>query len=343
MKLRIRLPKIPALDATVWAAVAVAVGVGAAFFVWLINGPDISVRNERSGDSISSATSSLTGLPCADPLRRPVAVMLASDTEARPLSGLQAADMFFEMPVTPNGITRLMAVYQCHDPEEVGSIRSARFDFIPLVQGLDALYAHWGGERDALELLDRGATDNVDALKYEGTVYFRKSGIPRPHNGFTTVEAVREKAGELGYRATASLDSYAHTKQSPERNLAALITEAAVDWPQGFDVSFRYDTETNTYLRWRNDKPEIDRTTDAQVAVSVVVVLDTETSPKYGQYISVRTTGQGKAALYQNGRRTEVVWKKPTAADMLSFTDSNGSPVALAPGKIWVLYNPELP
>lgn len=337
-----RFLPIPALDATTWAAVAGAAIVAIVFLVWLVQGPTVSVRNGREGERITSGSSSLTGTPCGDASRRPIAVMLASDREARPLSGLEAADLVFEMPVTPNGITRMMAVYQCHDPDEVGSIRSARMDFIPLVQGLGAVYAHWGGEHAALLALDRGVVDNVDALKYEGTVFFRKSGIPRPHNGFTTLDAVREKADELGYAASGSLASYPHSRDAPERNLASLTTQVAIDWPRGLEIEFRYDPETNRYLRWRGGAPETDRTTGRQVSVSVVVIMDTDAKPSYDQYLSVRTTGQGRALVYQNGRVAEGIWKKETPDAMLVFTDAQGDPIPFVPGPVWAVYDPDL-
>ena len=269
--------------------------------------------------------------------------MLASDSEARPLSGIGQADMVFEMPVTPNGITRMMAVYQCGQPREVGSIRSARMEFLPLAQGLDAIYAHWGGEHEALALLSGGLLDNVDALRYEGTVYYRKPKIARPHNGFTTIEALREKADELAYASSSSFTPYRHTDQSPERNLASLATEVTVAWPQGFGVKFTYDAETNRYLRERGGTPEIDALDGAQVSASVVVVMRTEASPDYGQYIHVRTTGEGVATIYQGGRRTEARWKKPAAKDMLVFVDGRDQQIPLTPGTIWVLVEAPLP
>jgi hypothetical protein len=268
--------------------------------------------------------------------------MLSSDSEARPLSGLSAADLVFEMPVTPNGITRLMAVYQCHEPKEIGSIRSSRGDFIPLVQGLNALYAHWGGERDALTLLDGGITDNVDAMKYEGTTFTRKNGIARPHNGFTTLELVRERAQKLGYTASSSIAPYPRAKAKPERNLGALVTEAGVQWPQGMDVRFAYDGTSNNYARFRGGKPEIDSLTGEQVRASVVIILTTDSRFLYDQYLSVRTTGSGVARIFQDGKRIDGRWNKAAAEDMLTFTDSGGSAIALSPGPIWILYDAPL-
>jgi hypothetical protein len=288
--------------------------------------------------------SPLTGLPCQNPTERPVAVMLASDPQARPLSGLAAADMVFEMPVTPDGITRMMAVYQCGAaPKEIGSIRSARQDFIPLAQGLKAVFAHWGGEHEALARLDNHIIDNVDALIYEGTVFYRKQNIARPHNGFSTLALISGKAGTLGYAASASIAGNPHERAAVKPHTTDQVEKVSVPWPQGMDIEFHYDRATNTYARWRGGEQEIDATTGKQVTVSVVIVMGTDASFLREQYISVRTTGTGIATIYQDGRSIPAHWNKSNADAMLTFTDANGEPVSLAPGHIWVAIDAPLP
>ena len=122
------------------------------FFIWW--NKEITVTGLNPWQAQPGPKSSVSGLECANADRRPLAVMMAGDPETRPLAGIGQADIVFEMPVTPDGITRFMAVFQCEDPKEIGSIRSAREDFIPLAAGLGAIYAHWGGEKEALEKLD---------------------------------------------------------------------------------------------------------------------------------------------------------------------------------------------
>jgi len=329
------------LDAMTLTALGVAAVVGIVFFVWLVRRPTIVVTNP-GGQRIGSATSPLTGQACPDATERPIAIMLASDPEARPLTGIGEADMVFEMPVTPNGITRLMAVFQCAEPREIGSIRSSRGSFIPLVQGLHAIYAHWGGERDALTELNAHVVDNIDALAYEGTTYYRKPKIPRPHNGFTTLALLRERASNLGYSASSSLTPYPHGTAQPEHNLGSLVTEAAVSWPQGMDVSFRYDSASNTYFRWRGGTPETDLTTGRQVSASVIVIMKTDATFLYDQYISVRVIGSGSATIFQDGKRFTATWKKDEPTSMLTFTDGQGRPIPFTPGTIWVLIDAPL-
>ncbi|MDQ1290230.1 MAG: hypothetical protein QG615_12 [Nitrospirota bacterium] len=329
-------------DMLVIAAVILAGAIGVWLLAWLLGGASIVITN-GPGANPTGPISSLSGMPCEHYDRRPIAVMLASDPEARPLSGIGQADMVFEMPVTPNGITRMMAVYQCNAPDELGSIRSARLDFLPLAQGLDAILVHWGGERDALTLLDDGIMDNVDALKYEGTTFYRKNGIPAPHDGFTTSELIGKRVTTLGYAATTSFDGYTRTTTASNRSLGSLSDTMGVDWPQGMDVEFIYDGATNTYLRERGGEPEIDAATDQQVRANVVVLLNTESSLLRDQYLSVQTTGNGVATIWQNGQRINALWKKENATAMLQLTDAKGSAIPLERGTVWFLIDAPLP
>lgn len=332
---------IPTLNTAVWTALSAAVLFAGVFVFWIYRGTTITITNHHVVPA--EPVSALSGLPCAGANRRPIAVMLSSDAEARPLSGIGQADMVFEMPVTPNGITRYMAVYQCTVPKEIGSIRSAREDFIPLAQGVDAVLAHWGGEHQALAELNSHIIDNVDAMKYEGTTFYRKKGIQMPHNGFSTLQLISDRAEQLGYRASTSMPGYAHLTGTSGRNLGSLATIAAAGWLPGIDVKFSYDDASNSYLRLRGGQPEIDATTGTQVHASVVVIMKTTSSFFRDQYIHVTTVGRGEATIYQNGRSIQALWNKPTATDMLTFTDVESKVIPLEPGPIWVIVDAPLP
>lgn len=335
--------RLPTLDISVIIALTISGIAGLVFLYWLLSSARIEITNAPDTNISPTHVSALSGIPCAAYNRRPVAVMLASDPEARPLSGISQADMVFEMPVTPNGITRIMAVYQCNDPKEIGSIRSAREDFIPLAQGVDAVLAHWGGERDALVALDGGVMDNIDALKFEGTTFYRKNSIARPHNGFTTLSLIQERSEKLEYRATTSLDPYPRTTSPSERRLGSLADEIHVQWPQGFAVSFTYDAASNTYLRSRGGKPELDTANGKQAFASVVVVLETEASFLRDQYIRINTLGSGVATIWQGGQRINALWKKERPTDMLQLTNSKGESIPLERGTVWILIDAPLP
>lgn len=287
--------------------------------------------------AVTGPVSAITGEPCEDVDRRPIAVMLASDPEARPLSGLNSADMVFEMPVTPDGITRLMGVFQCEEPSEIGSVRSARGDFLPLAAGMSAILAHWGGERDTLKLLSNGIMDNIDAMKFEGTVFYRKRGVRPPHNGFTTLEKLLTQAVDLKYSTENGFVGYPHTTGPLARTISNITTSVKVDYQSPFDILWLYDNVAGVYRRVRGGQPEIDAIDGSQITAGVVVVMETESKFLRDQYISVSVVGRGRATVYQDGIAISGTWKKEDArSSKLTFLDANGQEIKFMPGKVWV-------
>jgi hypothetical protein len=327
------------LNKLLYIAGVIVVIIVIIFFIWW-NNEDIVVNNEKHFNNTSTELvnkSVLTGEGCNNFSRRPVAVMLAGDVIARPLSGIGEADMVFEMPITPDGITRFMAVYQCGEPREIGSVRSARQDFIPLAGGLKAIYAHWGGELAALEELNGGALNNVDALKYEGTAFFRKPRIAAPHNGFTNLDLILNTAKDLKYSQDNQFEGYPHSDQEAQQDSTKIINSVEIPYVKPFDVKWLYDSATNQYKRVRGGNPEIDKNTNTQVSARVIVVMTTKGRLLRDQYIRVNVTGQGDAKIYQNGNMITGIWKKGQSNESkLYFYDLQGKEIEFSPGRIWV-------
>lgn len=285
-----------------------------------------------------SSGSSIAGLPCANADRRPLAVMMAADAVARPLSGIGMADMIFEMPVTPGKIPRYMAIFQCEDVSAIGSIRSARQDFLPLVTGLKAIYVHWGGEREALEILNRGGLDNIDALKYEGTVFYRKRGVPMPHNGFTDSDALLNKAEDLSYALSDTFAGYPHSDSTQRpHNLANIAHVISVEYAEPYQVRWVYDEGSRMYARFRGTTAEVDALTGEQVRARVIIVMETQSRILNQDYISVDVTGSGVVRVYQDGSMMSGRWEKQDSTDAkLFFYDEKRREIPFAPGRIWV-------
>lgn len=289
--------------------------------------------------------SPLSGLPCENYQRRPIAVMLSSDDEARPLSGLSVAELVIEMPIFIGGATRLMAIYVCDLPEEIGSIRSARHDFIPLAQGLDAIFLHWGGSYLALDLLSQDLIDDIDALSNPFDTFYRKTTIAKPHNGFTDQERILKACQGLNYRLSSNLEPYAH-QETKSNGLSITPSEAAnaktgllkIGYPGEFALIYHYDSKTNQYLRWRNEKEEIDRNNLIQITASVVVVMRTGVYPLTAEYNQVVVEGRGQCQVFQNGQVQDCIWHKDknNLDSKLKFLDATGAEIKFIPGQIWL-------
>ena len=311
--------------------IALVAGIIIIGFLFLQSYGEIKISNDSSDDK-ESGISSLAGIECENYNSRPYAVMLSSDKEARPLSGIGEADMVFEMPVVENGFTRMMAIYQCGKPIELGSIRSSRMDFVPLALGLYAIYAHFGGEREVLQELNNGVIDNIDGLKYDGTIYYRKNSIPRPHNAFTSFALLSVAVKDLNYNTAGLSISYPHEKEGKSKGAA----EPTPLFSKDFEVIWKYNLENNSYFRSRMGKQEIDKNTGKQVETKNVVIMKTTWSPINKDYIRVKTVGSGGLLVYKNGQVISGNWEKKDDESKLYFYDQNHKEIPFVSGSIWV-------
>jgi hypothetical protein len=310
--------------------------------------PNLEEKQEPLNPGEISPLSGLKCEPVENKDRRPIAVMLAADTSVRPLSGINAADLVFEMPVITASITRLMAVFVCNSPEEIGSIRSARHDYITLAKGLDAMLAHWGGSHFALEMLNnRDTVPDLDALKNEGGAFFRKAGIPAPDNGFTSYNGLLNTAKTLGYRLENNFEGYPHKQEGvlSEREKGGNLI---VGFAGPYRAEYTYDRETNSYLRTWGGKADIDRNTGERVAPKNVVVIFATSRQIEGQYNDVDVEGEGEMYAYMEGREFTGKWEKKKGncvignelvcvnSAKLKFMKDDGQELEFVPGQIWV-------
>jgi hypothetical protein len=322
-----------------WLVFIVFISAAGLIFIWQQASRTIEIGSQ-SANSISqgepTGSSPLSGLACQNYQRRPIAVVLAEDPVTRPLAGLAQADLVLEMPVITNSITRMLAVYLCQEPVEIGSLRSARHDFIPLTLGLDAILVHWGGSHFALDKLDAGVMDNIDALKNPYNAFYQKQSIPQPHNGFTSMERLLNSAQKLGYRLENQFEGYPHGQdESQEANRRVL----RIGYSYPYNVSYQYEPATNSYLRYRTNLEEIDKDNNQQIAAKNVVVMRVVSKQIEGpDYNDLNLEGRGDCQVYQNGIVINGTWQKsenePTSK--LRFLDKDSQEIPFVPGQIWI-------
>lgn len=316
----------------------------------------------QTGPVNQGDVSPISGLPCENWHRRPIAVMQPGDVTARPAAGFSEADMVIEMPVITASVTRLMAVYTCNTPAEVGSMRSARHDFIHLAKGLDAIFVSWGRSEShsasdsvglARGIMDRGEIDNLncngDAGKSANVCSenpcFRKQGMAYGvDSGYGKPAGFLACSQELGYRMESNFSGYRHIEEKPlEARTKGGHLRVAFAGP--FAAEYDYNRETNSYERIWGNVPDIDRNNQKRIAPKNVVVLMAVSGQIEGQYNNVQlgdpwydTTDNGTAFYYVNGEQYRGTWKKDKSdiASKLFFYDESGSEMGFVPGQIWV-------
>ncbi len=306
--------------------------------------------------------SPISGLPCENWNRRAIAVMQPGDVAARPAAGFSEADMVIEMPVITASITRLMGVYICNTPKEVGSMRSARHDFISLAKGIGAVFVSWGRSESHSEsdptglakgILDRGEIDNIncngDAGKSANACSdnpcFRKEGMDRGvDSGYGNPEKFVACAKEFGYNMQNKFAGYKHQAEAP-LDKRAKGGHLRVAFAGPFAAEYDYDQANNVYKRIWGNVEDIDRNNNQRVSPKNVVVLIAESEQIEGQYNNMQLgdpwydrTDSGDAYYYMNGQELKGTWKKDKSRidSKLFFYDQSGNEVMFVPGQIWV-------
>lgn len=296
--------------------------------------------------------SSIAGLGCADWKRRPVAVMQPADATARPAAGFSEADMVFEMPVITATINRLMGVYQCNQPKEVGAVRSSRHDFLPIAKSLGAIYVHWGGSHFALDKIKEGILDNIDCTGAAGNgagteVCYRAERVGTmklEDSSRVNVQTAFERAKALGYGLEDTFAGYPHQDEAP-MEARPTGSHIRIGYPGTGEVEYYYDKETNTWKRLWGNAADTDRNNGTRIAPKNVAVVYSRSEQIEGQYNNMQLgdpwydqTDSGEASYYMNGKETKGSWKKDKSnlGSKFMFLDQAGNEIKFIPGQIWV-------
>jgi hypothetical protein len=310
-------------------------------FVWHQSERITEINNqsiEQVNQPVLGQANPLSGMACQNHQRRPLAVVLASDPVARPLAGLSQADLVIEMPVITGSITRMIAFYICQSPEEIGSLRSARHDFVPLALGFDAIFVHWGGSHFILDQLDAGIIDNIDALKNPYNAFYQKNTIPQPHNGFTTMERLLKAAQKLGYRLVNQFEGYGHIQEELNQEQTSRVLRIGYSYP--YNISYQYEPATNSYLRYRTNLKEIDRNNNQQIEAKNIVVMRVFSKQIEGPYYNdLDLEGSGLCQIYQNGQVIPCLWQKSekNPASKLKFLNKDtNKEIPFVVGQTWI-------
>lgn len=320
----------------------------------------------------SDNVSPISGLACENWNKRSVAVMQPADVQARPAAGFSEADMVIEMPAFTGSVTRLMGVYLCNIPKEIGAIRSSRHDYIALAGGLDSFFIHWGGSHFALDLLKEKVIDNMDCMSSNYCERWPVSGKMRLEDtGHITKENVLSAIEKLKIRTENKFVGYPHQAEAAlEQRPAGGNLRVAFKKP--YDTEFDYDKNTNTYIRTWGGELDTDRNNSQQIAPKNVAVLIAASSQitveqdysglrdPWSNVEEIKKTGSesitgrynnveigdpwydhsdsGDAFYYMNGQEIKGFWKKDRSklTSKLLFLNEAGQEIQFVPGQIWV-------
>jgi hypothetical protein len=279
--------------------------------------------------------------------RVPVAIKISNwpPRYVRPQAGINAADLIYEHYNEGWNATRWTAIYLANDPERVGPVRSGRLIDLELPAIYDAVLACWGFSNGVLAIfLDSDLyPDQVVSNSIGGTLapspFYRdySRDVPLEHTGYTDPELVRTWAEERGFTGRQDLDGMTFSQEPKEEGEPATLIQ--IPW-RGLDAEWRYDEESERYLRWSDGTPHVDALTGEQLSAANVVALyvpqwntDIVEDP-HGGALSIQFAlwNSNRAIIFRDGVQLEAFWQRWERDDMLTLTDAEGNDVPLKVG-----------
>ena len=304
--------------------------------------------------------------------RRPVTAVIENHTDSRPPSGLSFADVVYEA-VAEGGITRFLSVFYCRAAAadvKIAPVRSARVHYVNWAAeyGKYPIFMHVGGANDY-----SGSGDTIEeanALALLATLGWR---VPRG-NDFDTIY---DSGFPVFWRNYERLDKEVATEHTMMASLDAAYKQAetrgfgdkhegkawdktfrpwkfadgeAVSSPDATEISlgfwddyseynvvWKYDSETNSYLRENNGSEHIDLATNEVLsAKNVVILFVKERGPvDRNLHMLYTTIGEGEVLIFQNGTVIEGTWEKDSRTDRTLVFDDQGKEVSFVRGNIW--------
>src|SRR4030065_603138 len=266
---------------------------------------------------------------------RPLSIMVENAEGARPQSGLDKANIVYEV-LAEGGITRFLAIYYDQEAEEVGPIRSARPYFVSKSLEHQAIFVHVGGSEEAYNFIKQESIDDINEF-VDFQPFWRSTDRTPPHNLYTSTINLRKEANKLGYIEMIKKQEYQFEISRNEKLTGRETDSIVIPYNRNYTVSYQYQPESMKYIRFINGEPHIDAKTKKQLAVDNIIIQFAETKiiDQEGR-LAIDFVSKGIGLLFLKGNSTEITWGKADLRARTVFLDKEGNRIALTPGNVWI-------
>lgn len=282
----------------------------------------------------------LTGLPTDKEVKsRPFMVMVENAPQSRPQTGLDQADIVYEI-LAEGEITRFVSVFQSQAAKTIGPVRSIRPYFVEIGDALDAVIVHAGWSQEAMDMMAGRKLAHLDEVYGDGAYYWRATDRKAPHNLYTSVDKMKQGAEARKFRSEWNGPLLAFAKDGQSKLTGAAVNYIQIPYIQGYFASYEYNAVEGVYKRSMEGKPHLDKETGKQLQTKNLLVLESKHKivDKEGRR-TVDVFGPGKGLILQEGKSQQITWERK--GGMLRAYAEGGKEVPLLPGNTWVQIVPE--
>jgi len=279
--------------------------------------------------------------------RRPYAVMINNHHAAWPQAGLSDAYLIYEIMVE-GGITRMLALFtQDKDVEKIGSIRSARHNYLDYAMENDAIYVHFGWSYVAEEHIPKLGINHIDGNTFASKYFYRDKNLNRSteHTVFTTSDSIKEAIENYKYRNERNKDYLLNyttdiVDLSKYEN-SQVASRVSVKYSYYQTSSYEYNEEEQVYYRTMGNTKHTDLVTGEQYKFKNIIVYSVQYNSYEGSILQdLQNIGTGEGYYITNGYAIPIIWEKTKREGETIYKYQDGSEIDVSDGNTFIQIYP---
>lgn len=284
-----------------------------------------------------------------DSKSRPYAIIINNLPSAMKVqAGLDQAYMIYEFPIE-GGYSRSLALFKDKTTNKIGTIRSARQNYIDYALENDAIFVHWGGNHPAYDVIKETKVTDIDAQS-SSKPFFRDNPekLATEHTGYTSLEKLINYATNTKkYRLTTDVKSpLKYTTDIIDLSKASDAKEAKtveLNYSGSYKLKYVYDENTGRYQRYYNNKEHKDYFNGNKFDTKNIIITLIGTGKVKGytdtagtNYTDLYNIGSGSGYYITNGYAREIKWSKESRSAQTKYTYNDGTEVNVNDGNTYI-------
>ncbi len=284
-----------------------------------------------------------------DSKSRPYAIIINNLPSAMKVqAGLDQAYMIYEFPIE-GGYSRSLALFKDKTTNKIGTVRSARQNYIDYALENDAIFVHWGGNHPAYDVIKETKVTDIDAQS-SSKPFFRDNPekLATEHTGYTSLEKLINYATNTKkYRLTTDVKSpLKYTTDIVDLSKASDAKEAKtveLNYSGSYKLKYVYDENTGRYQRYYNNKEHKDYFNGNKFDTKNIIITLIGTGKVKGytdtagtNYTDLYNIGSGSGYYITNGYAREIKWSKESRSAQTKYTYNDGTEVNVNDGNTYI-------
>ena len=256
-------------------------------------------------------------------------------------TGLNKAYLVYELP-TEGSTSRLLAFYKDAPNTKVGTVRSARHNFLDYSYESDAIFSCYGWSHYAKDQMSSGIIDFVQGMIGQGGMWRENpEHLASEHTVYANTDTVLNYAyNNKGYKKDSDntiLLNYSGTDVDLSKMDGVKNANTVTIIYGNITTKFIYDANTKMYKRNVNGVDAKDYFTKEQFDTkNIIVERITYSMASDNYYWDLHTTGSGEVFYITNGYAVPIKWSKSDRKAQTKYTYLDGKEIEVSDGRTYI-------